>query len=148
MGGEVIRAALLADVPRIVEMGRQFLAASPYSQWYAEAPEKMRDLAVGLIQQAGSTILVVEDAGLVTGMIGLTVFEHPISGERMATEHFWWMDDAHRGAGVDLLQQAEAWAKRHGATALQMMAPNKLVARYYRMAGFEQVETIHQKRIA
>jgi RimJ/RimL family protein N-acetyltransferase len=148
MDRQVIRTALLADVPRIVEMGRQFLAASPYSQWYADAPEKMRDLAVGLIQQAGSTILVVDDGPQVIGMIGLTVFAHPISGERMATEHFWWMDEAHRGAGVDLLQAAEAWAKRQGATSLQMMAPNKLVARYYRMAGFEQVETIHQKRIA
>ena len=43
-------------------------------------------------------------------MIGLLLFENPITGEPTVSELFWWVEPEARGSGVRLLKRAEQWA--------------------------------------
>ena len=142
------RRAVRADLDTMVAMGREFLA-TVYPQRLADNPDALRALGEQLLARPDSVLFVAEvpHAGVV-GMIGMMVYPHPMSGERVASELFWWMDPAHRGAGgVWLLRQAEAWAQVQGAELLQMIAPNRDVAAFYERIGFTAIETTYLRRL-
>jgi hypothetical protein len=142
-GETVIRHAMPADVPQIVEMGLRFLRSTVYRDRLAESPVSMERIAMQLIGGAGA-LLVAERGGLLVGMIGVLLFEHPLSGEWIAGELFWWSEQPR--AGMRLLREAEAWARASGAAALQMIAPTTQVERVYQARGFAQIEVAYQKR--
>jgi len=142
-----IREATLADVPALVAMGADFLHTTSYARLVADNPAQMDRLARQLIA-SDDGLLLVADAGALVGMIGVLVFPHHLSGERIAGELFWWVDPTVRGAlGVRLLRQAEGWAVTRGATALQMVAPDRRVGVLYERLGYAPIETAYQRRL-
>lgn len=142
------RPATAADVPSLVEMGVSFLS-SVYVGRLVPDVDALSALVAQFVDQPDKLILVLEDrSGHVVGMFGAMVYAHPMSGERIASELCWWVDPGSRGGGMRLLKDAESWAKAQGATCLQMIAPTADVERFYQRVGFEQVETIYQRRIA
>ncbi len=144
-----IRPAVLEDVPTLVEMGRHFLADSPYAAVFAHSPEQMTELATKLLTIGDdATVLVVEDAGVLTGMLGLVCAPHFISGERMAGEVFWWVEPHARTSGVRLLKAGEQWARDRGAVAMQMIAPDDHVAGFYERVGYALLERSYVRRLA
>ena len=51
------------------------------------------------------------------GFIGVTMFQSPISVDKMASEHLWYVIPAYRGwGGLRLLKVAKAWAKAQGCS--------------------------------
>lgn len=142
-----IRAATTADVPRLVEMGQRFLQSTVYRDLLAENPEAMAAMATLLVDRADAVVLVAESHRL-TGMIGLLICPHHISGERMANEVFWWVDPETRGtSGLRLLRAAEAWAREHGAVRMQMVAPDASVGKIYERFGYAPIEIAYQRRL-
>lgn len=141
------RFATRADLDAIVAMGRRFLAASSYRAHVAENPEQMRILAAMLIDGHESVIIVAEDASGLVGMIGLLLYDHPMSGARVCGELFWWVEPEKRGIGVRLLKDAERWAKAHGAFALAMIAPTPEVETLYERLGYQAVERAYQRAL-
>ncbi len=141
----MIRAATLADVPRLVAMGRAFLATPPYAGWFADDPDQLAATVTQLITGPLSTVLVAGDP--VTGMIGLLATPHFLSRQIVAGEVFWYTDPTARGAGVRLLKAAEAWARDRGATTLQMIAPTDRVASFYARCGYQPLETSYIRRL-
>jgi GNAT superfamily N-acetyltransferase len=79
------------------------------------------------------------------GMIGVHIFNHPMSGEKIGCEAFWWVEPEARGGGLGLLKRGEAWLKAMGAKRIQMIAPNERVARLYRRRGYSKTEEHYQK---
>lgn len=145
----MIRLAVIADIDRIVALGKHFHASTQYSRLIGASPDAMEKLAFDLITGADSDIIVsTTDDGIldnsIVGMLGLTAFQHPISGELFATEFFWWVEPEYRGRGVRLLRTAERWARTRGARALQMIAPTPEVADIYSRLGYEELETTYQ----
>jgi RimJ/RimL family protein N-acetyltransferase len=141
----MIRPAVEADIPRLVEMGRRFLASSPYSKFLPENPESMRVLIAQLV--GWGTLLVSEAEGNVTGMIGFMVFNHPMSGEKIGGEIFWWVDPEARGIGLELLKQAEQAVREAGGKKMQMIAPDEGIEKLYQRLGYSQVETTYQRSL-
>lgn len=143
----MIRPATVADIPRIVEMGRQFIADTSYRGGIADNPDRLARTAARLIEGDDSALFVADTGAAVVGMIGVYTYTHPYSDELFATELFWWMDPEHRGAGLRLLKHAEAWARWRGATALQVVAPrsNDRLGVLYERLGFTRVETHYQR---
>jgi len=82
-----------------------------------------------------------------TGMLGALCFTHPLSGEWVASEFYWWVEPHARG-GIDslrLLKLTITWARAQGAVRLHMIAPEGSgVGRLYRRLGFVPVETAYQ----
>lgn len=144
-----IRLATVADVPAIVRMGLRFLRETVYAGTIAENPAQMARLATQLIDGTLDGVLFVapdEIEGPV-GMLGALRFDHPLSGESMVSELFWFVAPDHRGAkGVRLLAALKRWAKERGAVGLTMIAPTPDIEQLYDAMGFQRVETSYMQR--
>lgn len=144
-----IRQATDADLPQLLAMGERFIASTSYSGVLASNPDQMAQTARGLIGMDTGCVLVGDDGGSLIGMIGMIVFTHHISGQRVAGEVFWWVEPEKRGvSGIRLLKAAEAWAKAHGAATVQMTAPTLAVGDMYARLGYAPVETLYQRPVA
>lgn len=110
-------------------------------------PAAMARTATWLIDGDEGTVFVSERDGALTGMIGICVYPHPISGLLTATEMFWWVEPAHRGHGLRLLTIATTWAKAAGAVEIQMIAPTPAVGRLYTRLGYTQFETAYARTL-
>jgi hypothetical protein len=144
----VIRDATPDDIPRLVEMGTRFLTESVYSGKVLVNPEAItRTMGLLLASDVGA-LFVSELDGVVTGMIGLMVFEHPFTGQRAAQELFWWVEPEHRGNGLKLLKRGEQWAAAAGAQHIHMVAPTPAVGHLYERLSYGYLEAVYQKAIA
>ncbi len=141
-----LRVATLDDVPQLVAMGRRFLAASHYRHVLAENPAQMGALATRLITQEDGDVLVL-DRGDLVGMLGLLVFAHPLSGCRVTSELFWWVEPEVRGDGVKLLKAGERWAIAQHSEQLHMIAPTARVGAFYTRLGYEATEIAFVKNL-
>ena len=145
----MIREATPADIPRIVEMGRRFIAESSYKNHFAENPEQMKTLAEQIISNPKGRILISEKDAKVNGMLALLLFPHYFSGEPIAIEVFWWVDpEARAGStGLKLMRKAEEIALELGATKMQMVAPTERIGELYKHFGYTEVESSYQKNL-
>lgn len=141
----MIRQATAEDLGTLVEMGLRFIASTSYRGRLAANPGQIAHLMQGLIWADDGTLLVAEDDGKIAGMIGVCIYVHPISGERIAGELFWWMQPEQRGDGVKLLKAAEAWADEKCAVRMQMIAPDEKVAKAYQALGYGRLEEVWQR---
>lgn len=147
-GGRVtIRSATIADIPRLVEMGMRFLRTGSYQRHLAENPEQIAATARQMVESPDAAVFVAETDRRIVGMLAVFCYQHPLSGERVASELVWWVDPESRGAGLRLLRVAEQWAAAHGARALQMIAPDEHVGRLYEHRGYCRMETLYQRTV-
>jgi hypothetical protein len=135
----VIREAVSADIPRIVEMGSRFHAASGIRAGYDEAA--VGQLLAGLIA-SDSGCLFVSDFGMIGGAL-IPAYCDP--SWIMAVEMFWW---AERD-GLSLLHRFEEWAAEHGAHEVRMTSLASLprADAILRRKGFAPTEISYQKVI-
>ena len=127
-------------------MARTFIAETGYRTVIAFVPEQVENLLTGLMTEDDRLLLVSDESGSLTGMIGFVVYDHPISGERVGAEAFWWSE--RPGAGIKLLKAAEQWARSKGALVLQMIQPVEAdrVGKIYERFGYRPVELLWQRR--
>ena len=149
MGARVIRRAVLTDLPRLGEMGSHFREQTSYA-YLADDPAQ-RSALIGRLITGGDSVVLADDegGGQLVGMIGLVFFSHPISGEPLVSEVFWWLEPEYRRGrrALRLLQAAETWARDAGAVRLQMVAPNATVARLYEVLGYTARETLYERGV-
>lgn len=126
-------------------MGKRFRATSSYKDFIPENSAKMIETATKLIELG--TVYVSELDGTLDGMIGFLLFDHPLSGEKTASEIFWWVEPEARGTGLRLLNTMKRSAKASGAVKMQMIAPTDEVAAIYDRLGYSKIETHYQRAI-
>lgn len=126
-------------------MGKKFIATSSYSGHIVGDDEKMAALARGLIDNPFGLLLVTGEP--CNGMIGVLAFQHPMSGQIVSSEMFWWVEPDVRGQGVRLLRAAEEWARSVGSERMMMIAPDDRVGEFYERVGYERVETTWMRRL-
>lgn len=141
----MIRTANFSDLSRLVQMGRRFRSETKYEKYLAENPDKMRELGEQLVRQDG--LLISEQNGEPTGMLGFVNHSHFISGDRVTGEVFWWVEPERRGDGLRLVRETENRARAGGSKYIQMIAPTDQVARIYSRIGYEKVEETWQKTL-
>jgi GNAT superfamily N-acetyltransferase len=145
----LIRAATVADIPRLVAMGRQQIAAT-YGDAILDNPAQVAATVTALVTEPTGAVFVAERADGVVGMIGLAATTSHCTGAATAAEIMWWVDPAARGhVGPALLTRAERWAAETGAAVIQMVAPARhpLVGRLYERRGYQAMETTYQAPI-
>ncbi len=141
-----VRQATLLDVPRIVEMGTEFLRESDYRLTYLENPAQIDTLARHVISGSG-VVFLLEKADRVVGMIALIAYDHFISGQRVVGEVVYWVESSARGLGLRLLRAAEAWAKAQGAVFIQMISPSQRTDALYARCGYQPIERTFQRAL-
>lgn len=137
----ILREATLVDVPELVQMGERFRASTEYCTLLAENVAQLEATAIDCIVLAERVVFVAEGAGGdLIGMLGLICHVHPMSGERVVGEVFWWSEQA--GAGLRLLERGKAWARAQGVRKLNMVQPawNPRLATLYERQGFRRIE--------
>jgi GNAT superfamily N-acetyltransferase len=143
----VIRAATLADVPRLVAMGRRFCAEPIYRDVWPENVAQLEAMATRLVTGPASVVLVAERDAQVVGMLGLLLYPHHLSGVWVAGEIMWWVEPEARGAGLALLRHAEAWAAEAGAEQIHMVAPDARVGSVYQRRGYRRIEETYARPV-
>lgn len=141
-----VRPAVFEDVPWLIAMGTRFIRETEYRHHMAVDHATLSQLMASLMDNDEAIILVVGERP--HGMIGMIIFDHPMSGEKFASELFWWTDPDQRGEGIKLLKAAERWAKEAGAVRIQMVAPNDRTAQAYERLGYSKIETHYQRGLA
>jgi hypothetical protein len=93
-------------------------------------------------------VFMLTDYDNPVGFIGVTIFESPISDDKMANEHLWYVVPEARGkASVGLLISAMRWAKSMGCSHFlcnaSMLASDlhDQVCELYKSLGMEKFET-------
>lgn len=101
-----------------------------------------------------SDLLVLAEGERIIGLIGLVIFKSPLSKQRMANEHYWYVLPEHRGiSSLRLLKAAEKWAKDKGCSHLLMNASclasdlHDSVCKLYERYGMKKFETVFIKRL-
>jgi hypothetical protein len=151
----VIRPALSDDVPELVRMGCEFVDNSTYRMVMFSNPAQIASLMTSLIENDEGLLLVsetgdVEEPRHLSGMLGMMVYEHPLSHERVANEVFWWVNPEDRGRSdsVRLLRQGEQWAKEQLASLVYAGAPNQKVGSVFERLGYMPLEVQYVKPIS
>jgi GNAT superfamily N-acetyltransferase len=144
-----IRTARIEDLPRCETFAREFYAASQFlnkldmsrfvSNW-----TQWLESGIGVM-------FLAEENGEIIGGLGGVKHPEPYSGELIASEFFWFVRQAHRGAGLRLYKAFESWAREQGCSYIRMVhlldsMPEKL-NRVYERLGFQPVEVHFQKEI-
>lgn len=132
----------------VVRMAQRFLSPDgPYGTRFAVDAAKVSALAAQMMGPEHLALLAMQDDQPV-GMFGMFLFDHPITGERIASELCWWMEPEARGgkAAIQMLRTAEAWARDHGAEVIEMIAPDERVAAFYGKVGYERAD-IHYRKV-
>ena len=145
----MIRQATEYDIPELVKLGREFVeTCTDYTYNKSSVAETLR----AVINGAG-VIFISENGARLTGTIGLLSFPLYISGEKVASELFWWVKPKYRkgSAGLKLLIAAERWAEEEGCKRIAMISlersmPERTSALYVRR-GYDKTETTYSKEI-
>jgi hypothetical protein len=130
--------AVAADIPRMVEMGRLFHAASPWK----DVPYDAEATARVLEQVVDNGAAFISEGGMIGGLLSPLFFA---PSHTVAVELFWWSN----GGGRALREEFEAWARFSGAYAVQMSAlvddNAEAIDRNYTRAGYAKAETAYLK---
>jgi len=145
-----VRKAVNEDLPRIVEMGRRFLLEGPYHDQLKDNPDKALEFAFAVMNKMGGRILVSEGDHGVNGVFAFTVSPHVLSGELTAMELIWYVEPEARAGGIalQLLAEAEKWARESGVELFQLTAPSEEVGNLYRYCGgYKKIEVTYQRKL-
>lgn len=111
-----VRTATEADIPAILEMGRDLHAESPRYRSSTYRPDKVEALARTVIPGGGT--LIAEKDGTIIGMLAGYVAEQWFSDYKVATDFTFYIKPEHRKTGraaLKLVRAFEEWAIVQGA---------------------------------
>lgn len=97
------------------------------------------------------SVLLGIDKDFIVGIMGITIFNCPLSNAKMANEHFWYVMPEHRKglSGMRLLKQGQEWAKNKGCSHFlgnaSMLASDlhDNVCSFYKSLGMKKFETTY-----
>lgn len=146
----MVRVATEADHGCIMAMARRFLSPDgPYGEKFSLDEDRVSSLTKHMTVGADHLVLVAVATETPVGMLSMFVFMHPLTGEKIASELCWWMEPEFRGSrlALTLLHDGEAWAKKQGASVVEMIAPNERVAEFYGRLGYERTDVHYRKTL-
>src|SRR5882672_7418588 len=89
-----IREATSADIPRIGELGSRSLLDGPYAGVIKDVPAQAAIFAQKVLEMG--KILLAEEDGIVTGLLGFIFTKHHFSNQPYAAELMWYVEPEHR----------------------------------------------------
>lgn len=139
-----IRAAALADVPTIVELGRAMLTESPRWSRLTYNGQKVAETLERFIRSPDGFVWVAVSNDAVVGLLVAFIEEYWAADERVAQELALFVRPDVRGAlcAARLIAALDAWANLRGAKLCQCGTStgvdNERTAQLYERLGFER----------
>jgi len=114
MSALTIRPAVAADAPALARMLDQL----GYPTEASEIPKRLERMG----ERPGTTVFVAEQRGVPVGVVTIHLFPSLHTSEPVAWLTALVVEESARGTGVGsaLVQRAEEWAARHGASRLAL----------------------------
>lgn len=143
-----IRLATKEDIPRLCELGKDFIEVSGYAD-IAEYDERSCVRMLELMITC-KTCFTDGEYGVIGFMISPLFFNIQ---KLSAVELFWWVDKEKRGSslGIRLLKAAEEQARKLGAKNFSMLSIDRLKSRkldsLYTKLGYSLSERIYMRRL-
>lgn len=147
-----VRRAEPADLPSCLDLTARFHAASPIS---GVAPFDRDGMAVTLREmmvnpRAGVWLAILDGQPVgIAGALMYPLYFNP--AYEVVQELFWWLNPEARGsgAGENLFQSIQDWAKDMGANVIFMVALDDSrvgkMDKFYKRAGFHPMERTYMK---
>jgi len=142
-----IREATAADADRLVDMATRFITSSTT---YGELlpPDHTRVLGlVNICLELGVIVVAEGRDGVLVGLLGVVVLEHPFSDVQFAEEQAWWVEPEYRHGtvGPRLVTYVHEWARLRGVKFVKMAAPADApsVGQFYERLGYRPIETAY-----
>lgn len=149
----MIRLATVADIDALTAMGRQFFAATEYSD-IVQFDDASFHKTVEHLMTGDAVCLVAEVDGQVIGAAGALAYPFYFNaGHKTGQEVFWWLNPEHRGGqiGIQLFAALEDWAKTQGCQSFTMIALDAVdaerVGRIYQRCGYRPSEHSYIKEL-
>lgn len=149
----MIREAVLADIPALVAMGREFHGAAGWGDITSFSDEDCAQTLSNMIASDDAIIMVADRDGEIIGMSGgVTTPIYFNYGHKTGQELFFWMrPDARNGEGARLLAALEDAARAKGCQSWAMIALDKIrpeaTGALYRRRGYRPAEHSWIKRL-
>ena len=123
------RLATLRDVPVIVEMVKQLVNTTGYSDLPPDGKKTVRMVETFIIQQPHDTLMLVsvDDQGSVVGFLAAMTFQLMHSLEPIAIEVGWYTDPNApdlKKRNMELRESYEEWTRRKGMRYAQYAVLN------------------------
>ena len=142
-----IREATIEDMPAILTLGEEFFKVSGIPAFCRFNLKSCSILIRQLIQGDGATILVLEHAGEIVGILGAYLVLMPFNLDHInCQEMFWYIAPAHRGGtgALRLIKALFAWAEANGARSISMAAmeaqDREKVTKLYKAMKLQKLE--------
>lgn len=137
----MIRPATLEDMPRVVELGAEFLAVGPYA-WVPLDRDAFAAAAAKMIEVG---IILLADDGLLGAVLYPFYFNPAV---KLAAELFWYSPKNGRA----LREAFEAWAIAQGCAGVTCSglanAREATVRKLFGRAGYQATEVAFVKRFS
>lgn len=143
-----VREATMADIDGVVTMAQHFVLETSYGAHVPNDPAHLRKVTEQLLTLG--VVLVAETDGELVGMLAGMSYPHYLTGRQTASETAWWVEKSFRGARIakDLLEAFVEWARRAGATTVELGSRHERLDRFYERLGFKAVERLYQKELS
>ena len=139
----MIRHARITDMPRLMEMGREFYPKSGNLAKHVPMDEaSVHDMFMRMMGGDKSILLVSESGGEIYGMIAAVVFpSYMNNGIKICQELFWWVDPDKRNGKESLLDDLEEEAKAMGVNVIVVSSLDSIrpdvMRRFFVRKGFQ-----------
>ena len=101
-----------------------------------------------IVDDDSSLLSLINNEDEIVGIIGMTVFDNPLNGDKVANEHFWYVLEEYRGRGsIMLLRASQKWAKENNCKHIMLNASNLAsslhdkICNIYEKIGMKKIET-------
>ena len=105
------------------------------------------------LQSGMASVFVLEEDGVIVGIISGLCYHDPLSGHMVAQEAFWFVDYEyrHRGYGEALIKTFEEWAISKNAMSVRLAHLVDLRAKenqsLYEGLGYHMAEISYEKKL-
>lgn len=147
----MIRPGLPEHMPRLIEMGRAFFAASALARVAEFDDGSFVETVEGF--SAVDALYVAEHGAGIVGMIGALVYPAWFNKRHLTgQELFWWVDPEWRGRGHGmalyrrLMERIEAQRLASFTMGSTETLKPAALARFYRREGYVPTERLFAKR--
>lgn len=139
------------DIPAVMDMGRHFLSASPYSELEFSEDATRAYLFSCLTNPEERICILSMDGSVPVGALLANTSYAPFSSDKVATELAWWVEPEYRKSrrGLDLKEAYEFWAMKMGAKkigmALLKTEHGPGLHKLFLRGGYKEAETAYVK---
>lgn len=140
----MIRDATLADIPQLVDLGRQMAAESPRYSRLPYSAEKLDRLFRHLVESPNGFLMLWQDRESISGSMAGCVAEHWMSTALIATDFGVYVNSSRRGgvAAAGMIKRFIAWASAMGAVDTTLGISTEVnveqTACFYKALGLRQ----------